>query len=542
MNFNKKLGKPMKSKKIVLGQFYTSDSVAEFMVGLTTKGKDAKILEPSFGTGVFIESLLKNGFSNIKGCEIDKDNYENVKNTLKANITIENGDYLKTQKAEKFDLIIGNPPYVHWNNIDITIRDLLSKDPFWKLYSNGEWDLLYPFIIWSIEKLNENGELIFIVPYNWFNSTYAESLRQYLIANGQFEVIVHFGEFKLFQDCYPNNIIFRYKKTKTAVKPLIFVAEFKGKTGFVAQILRYFKEELEKIDHKEYEKEDGEFKIFTMPQFESGNLWYLATPTEKKTISKIENMANDVKLSDYLDIGVGVVSGYDDAFIINNGELNKYTETEKQFIYPFLKAKDCKRYLINGLSHYLLIDEVKSETELKKYPNIYNRLLSNKEGLENRYITNGKLWWHWATIRNYDLFKRNLNKPKIFVPCIDRSLLARFSYTEKACFGSGDVLIIANKNGLKEDMKYILAWLNSDYINTWYHIKGSHSGHRIKYTQSYVSRIPLRLIDWNNKDEVGIYKKIVKEVENILVNKNDAGENKVNSLFNELLGDIPSDI
>lgn len=523
----------MKDKKIIFGQFYTSNIVANFMVDLSLANKKGRVLEPCFGKGIFIDALLEKGFSNIKGYEIDEDNYNFVKKDKKAEFIL--SDYLKADINEKFDLIIGNPPYVHWNNINKDIRDLLSENKFWTKYSNGEWDLLYAFIIWSIEKLKENGELIFIVPYNWFNSTYADSLRKYLIDNGQFEVIIHFGEFKLFKDCYPNNIIFRYRKTKSKNKPLIFVAEFKGRIGFVSQILQYFREELDKIDHKEYEKEDEKFKVFTMPQFESKDLWYLATPTEKKIIKRIEDITNNVKLGEHLDIGVGLVSGYDNAFIVKDIELNDYSESEKHFIYPFLKAKDCKRYVINGLSHYILADDIKSEDELKKYPNIYKKFINNKVGLGKRYMADSKLWWHWATIRNYDLFKRNLNKPKIFVPCIDRSLTARYSYTDRACFGSGDVLIIANKNGLKEDMKYILAWLNSKYVNKWYRIKGSHSGHRIKYTQAYVSKIPLRLIDWKNKSEVRVYNEIIKEVDDILLGKDNKAEGKIDELFSKLV-------
>jgi len=50
----------MKSKKVSLGQFYTSNKVADFMVSLSTKPKTAKVLEPGFGEGVSIRSGGKN--------------------------------------------------------------------------------------------------------------------------------------------------------------------------------------------------------------------------------------------------------------------------------------------------------------------------------------------------------------------------------------------------------------------------------------------------------------------------------------------------
>ena len=526
----------MKSKKIILGQFYTSNEVANFMVNLTTKPQNSEVLESGFGEGVFIKSLINKGFSNIKGYDIDEENCRIVKDKFGDKVNIECGDYLKTPKEEKFDLIIGNPPYVHWNNINEEIRNKLYSDEFWKQYSNGEWDLLYAFIIWSIEKLNENGELIYIVPYNWFNSTYGASLRKYLVENGQFEIICHFGEFKLFKDCYPNNIIFKYRKIKNDKKPLIFVSEFKGKGGNVGILLNYIKKEFDKIDPHSYEQEDENFKIFTTDHFKDENLWHLATPKEKEHIDRVEKATKGITLKDYLDVGVGIVSGYDEAYTINDFQRNNFSEKEKQFIFPFIKAKNCKRYFIENGSYYLFADEIKTEEELKQYPKIYERLLKHKDRLNQRYMTKNKNWWNWATIRNKELFERSLIKPKIFVPCIDRSLKARYSYTEEKYFGAGDVLIIITKNGIKEDLRYILAWLNSKIINDWYRIKGSHTGHRIRYTQSYVSQIPLKMIDWNNEKEINIYNEILEKSKKIIEEKgNEILEKEINNLFEELL-------
>jgi len=528
--------KDPKNKKVVLGQFYTSDQIADFMINLSTKSKDTMVLDSGFGEGVFIKSLIKNGFSNIKGCDIDERNYKIAIAKFANSADLNCIDYLETPRGEKFDLIIGNPPYVKWNNIQHKVRDKLISDSFWKKYSNGEWDLLYAFIIWSIEKLEENGELIYIVPYNWFNSTYASSLRKYLIDNGQFEIICHFGEFKLFGDCYPNNIIFRYRKTQNKNKPLIFVSEFKGKKGNISNLLNYIKNEFDKIDHKEYVSENEYFKIFTTDQFETENLWHLATPLERDYIFTVEKSCKNFKVGDYLNVGVGIVSGFDKAYFLKEWQLDQLSGVEKKLILPFIKAKNCERYIIKNGSHYIFADEIKSEDEFKVYPQIYQRLLKHKDKLKNRYNVKIETWWHWATIRNKNLFERNLDRPKIFVPCVDRSLKARYSYTDKQYFGSGDVLIITNKNELREDLKYILAWLNSEVVNKWYRIKGSHTGHRIRYTQSYVSQIPLRLIDWNNPKEIDIYNEVLNKVDSVIKDKkNNNLEKDIDNLFEQLI-------
>ena len=192
---NKKIG----NKKIRFGQFLTSEEIANFMVSLSSKNENSKILEPSAGKGVFLDSLKQEGFKNISAIEYD-DEFFNFLNEKYSDINLIHNDFLNSNKDDKFDLIIGNPPYVQWNNIEPKIRLNLTESSFWSKYINGEWDIFYSFMIWSIEKLKDNGELIFIIPYNWFNSTHAKSLREYLINHGYFDIILHFGELKLFGD------------------------------------------------------------------------------------------------------------------------------------------------------------------------------------------------------------------------------------------------------------------------------------------------------------------------------------------------------
>ena len=528
--------KKINNKKIRFGQFLTSNQIAEFMVGLTSINKDAKVLEPSAGKGVFLQELQLKGFSNIHAVEYDEEFFEILKENFKS-INIENKDFLTTSIDDKYDLIIGNPPYVQWNNMEPHIRERLQNDSFWKNYSNGEWDIFYALIIWSIEKLNPDGELIFIIPYNWFNSTNAKSLREYFIEKGKFEIILHFGELKLFSDCFPNNIIFKFKKTQDPnIK--IKVCDYFEKKANVNLLINDINNFLftGSLDF------NTEVKCFTMDNFKSPNMWFLGNSKDFELIGKIEestklhNEQKYVKLSDHLNVGVGMVTGFDKAFILEESQLNQYSDTEKSLIYKFVKAKNCQRFIINNPSYYLFMDHIESEEQLKaEFPNIYSTFLNYKSDLEKRYMTKNKKWWHWATVRNFELYKSNLNNEKLFVPCIDRALKARYSYTNKPFYGSGDVLMIAKEKNIQESLKYILAWLNSELINKWYRIKGSKKGQRIQYTQSYVSKIPLRLIDWNNDNEVKIYHEIIARIDKLLLNQDEIIEKEIDDLFDKLI-------
>lgn len=523
--------------KIRLGQFLTSREIAEFMTSLTGKGLECAVLEPSAGEGAFLEALAASGFQNVTAIEYDE-GYCRALEGKYGKYDVRHQDFLGTERDEKYDLIIGNPPYVQWNNIEPRIRELLRGNPFWARYSNGEWDLSYAFIIWSIEKLREGGELIFIVPYNWFNSTRARSLRGYLIEHGHFETILHFGELRLFPDCFPNNIIFKYVKSPEHPKPKIMVCDYNERRGNIPSLLadarRFF-------DFRK-EAKPAKIKCFEMDNFYDPEMWFLGAPEEVSFVKGIEDATRAAgkkgyeQLGNHFDVCVGMVSGFDKAFLLEEGEAESFTEEEKRRVFRFIKAKDCLRYSVGATSCYVFVDDIGSEAELRKMPNIYEKLSANKAELLSRYDGDKTFWWRWATVRNHEAYKRNLGKGKAFVPCIDRSLRPRFSYTDGPYYGSGDVLMVARKGGTREDMQYALAWLNSAFVQKWYRIKGSKKGQRTQYTQAYVSRMPFRAIDWFNAEEKEAYERIVALSKRLVKNnRRKETEAEIDALFGRLL-------
>jgi len=93
------------------GQYFTPKIVADFMIGLADIEPTSKILEPSCGQGVFLDLFQRKGFNNVTAFEIDTDlatQYQHVKyeSFVTANI------------KDKYDLIIGNPPYIRWKNLE----------------------------------------------------------------------------------------------------------------------------------------------------------------------------------------------------------------------------------------------------------------------------------------------------------------------------------------------------------------------------------------------------------------------------------------
>ncbi len=188
------------SDKFVLGQYFTKTNAVEKLVGLLLKykryPKRIRILEPSFGAGGFINVLKRRGFVNIESCEID------------PRLTKNPADFFLYPLEEKFDLIIGNPPFTKYNvreSYYTPKKYLLSKVNPEKyltksLASKRKTRLENAFILKSIKHLrNENSSIAFILPISFFIKNKNNGIKKELA--GRFStVIIYQDDTKWFDE------------------------------------------------------------------------------------------------------------------------------------------------------------------------------------------------------------------------------------------------------------------------------------------------------------------------------------------------------
>lgn len=518
------------------GQYFTPRNVAEFMVELLETKKDGAVLEPSCGEGIFLDVLSDKGYKNIEGVEYDKDLVINSKHRVSY------GDYLLNESLEnKYDAIIGNPPYIRWKNLPKELKQSLSNSKTWTKYCTSLSDYSTAFIAKAVNDLKDNGTLVFITPEYWLYTAHSQKLRNHLLEKGTVDRIYHFDESKLFDDVNASLIVFRFVKNK---KKSTQILKIKNKTSLVNTSLLSLLED----GHSDYDK-------IVVSSFKQNKRWALENENLSNALDSLENSCASfgkaglfdnsyTTIKDICDIANGMVTGLDKAFQVHLLEKD-LTKKEKENSILVAKAKQLDGIGITGTTRYIFINKKISEDELiGDFPNYYNQLQPYKNQLNSRYDYNdGCMYWEWSFLRNLSTISKQVSK--IFVPCKERIAERksfRFTLVDKNVYSTQDVTAIVSKDGVKESIFYIHSFLHLPIVTEWIKSRGVMRGGVAEFSEAPLASIPFKLIDWNDEKEVGLHTEITKLAQarlkehdaNNVVLATELGE-QIEGLFLELL-------
>lgn len=361
-----------------------------------------------------------------------------------------------------FDLIIGNPPYIRQEELK-ELKPHLAKN--YKVYK-GTSDIYTYFYELGFNVLKENGILSFITSNKYTRAGYGEALREFLLKNTYILKYIDLNGIKVFDSATVDTSILCFEKSKSKDNKFKYLALSNEILKTCAYNIGLYK------DFAEFSQNSLSKESFT---FSDENTSALK--------AKIERIGTPLKEWQGLNIYRGILTGYNEAFIITTEKRNEILanckdEAEKErtakLIHKMLRGRDIKRYSYEWAGlwvifipwHFPNVEKPKTmlenEQDLKEqYLSLYKHLLSHKERLSKRNKEETGIRYEWYCLQRWGAnYYQEFEREKIVYPCI----MAKepcFSYETSFAFAMAPANIITSNSDI---LKYILAFLNSDFI------------------------------------------------------------------------------
>ncbi|ECQ6164882.1 TPA: Eco57I restriction-modification methylase domain-containing protein [Campylobacter jejuni] len=425
-----------------------------------------------------------------------------------------------------FDLIIGNPPYIRQEELK-ELKPHLAKN--YKVYK-GTSDIYTYFYELGFNVLKDNGVLSYITSNKYTRAGYGEALREFLLKNVKVLEYTDLNGIKVFDSATVDTSILCFEKSKSKDNKFKYLALSNEILKTCAYDIGLYK------DFAEFSQNSLSKESFT---FSDENTSALK--------AKIERIGTPLKEWQGLNIYRGILTGYNEAFIITTEKRNEILanckdEAEKErtakLIRKMLRGRDIKRYsyewaglwVINTHNGYKNQNGEKVEAiNIENYPSLKKHFDEFYPQLEKR-ADKGLTPYNLRNCAYIEEFE----KEKIVYPCI----MAKepcFSYETSFAFAMAPANIITSNSDI---LKYILAFLNSDFIYLMlrkFYMGGGIEG---ELKTNNLEKLPIPKINSKNQklaDElINLVDKILKAKEQDKNANTQELENKINSLVYKL--------
>lgn len=345
--------KNLNSRKAT-GTYYTPEKLVK---KLNTKLfenkiiKNKKILDPCCGTGNFLLNLPEHiSFNQIYAMDIDSESTYiaklnmaikyNIHDTKKLNEHISTNNFLKFDTDEKYDFILGNPPW-GYNFSNDEKKYLTSR--YYSAFGNNieSFDL---FIEKSKDLLNKNGIISFILPEALLNVKSHYKIREIILNNFDIKYLEYLGNAFDGVQCPSIIISLTLTNKKLSTKNL------------------------------EVKNNKANFSIETERDISADYFSFTTNDYEYKIIKKINNLQKVFFLKNNSLFALGIVTGDNNKYISS-----KKTKNNEMIV----RGKDIYKYKYHNTEEYIdFIPEQYQQVAPTEYyrtnPKLLYRFISNK--------------------------------------------------------------------------------------------------------------------------------------------------------------------
>lgn len=396
------------------GSYYTPFRTVRFMQEYLAEEQRIyrKVLEPSVGDGRFVDAFEKEkNIQRFVAVELIEDKIRQLKDKrYSEKVEIIAADFLdfSEKTSEKYQLIIGNPPYINIKNMENDskkkAKEICERYQLPNTLMKNMW---VAFVLAAVSCLERDGTIFFVLPMEFLQVQYAEKIRLFLEK--------HFDTIHIL--CFKERMFPEIEQESCLV---YLTNEFKNRPY---------------INFKIYAKLDSDTPYYCSKIERNKPLkkWTNAilSDADIDILNRIDSKYK--KVSEVCDASPGIVTGANNEFILTKEQVAQLKCQE--FILPIIpksnilngqfiltqdvvqkiEEKGNRIYLLN-LSH---TDEKLFSESLREYLTaIGEKENAAKVKLKNRYkCRNRKPWYGVPIVRNGDLFffKRYDRIPRICV-------------------------------------------------------------------------------------------------------------------------------
>ena len=403
-------------------------------------------------------------------------------------------EFEEVYKNGGFDIVVANPPYVQLQKDGGKLANELKDQGYATFARTG--DIYCIFYEKGLNLLKDKGILCYITSNKWMRAGYGEKLRGYLADNCNPLKLIDYAGNKIFESATVDVNTLIACKEKNKGKTLAVTVD----DGCTTNLSDYIKHNNSEIS------------------FNSSENWAILNQIELSIKKKIEEYGT--KLEDWgLSINRGILTGYNDAFIIDEPTKNALIASDPksdELIRPILRGKDIRRYSYEFAQLWVIYipcgytnnhkGNYDPETWFKKtHPSIYSYLINTEmelsknrskksKGLYKR-DDQGDYWWELRSCKYLDEFY----KQKIMYNDINRRL--SFCLVDKGIFCNNTIYFISTEI----HQNYFLAILNSKLINWYYKTLSVQLGdNAVRMFTMYVNKIPIPKINSQKEKEISI--------------------------------------
>ncbi|MGC9123642.1 MAG: Eco57I restriction-modification methylase domain-containing protein [Thermoplasmata archaeon] len=313
----------------------------------------------------------------------------------------------------KFDYVVGNPPWINWENLPETYRN--ESKSLWNDYGLLEKtkgmglgkvkrDMSMLFLAKSLDKFTkEGGKLAFLIPFTVYKTQTGAGFRKFIAGNEK----IHSKILKI------HDLVTLFPFESAVNRTSLIIIEKSGKTEIPIQCIMWVNPKSKGINQDlELEKVKNmiqQINLLFVPieknKFESP--WMQITEKAYEVIKKV------IGSSPYYNAYAGIYTGLNqvywikilsktpDGLLITNPPIAGQKKNVKQIesvverdlVYPLIRGKDVKKWYIIGEPRWIIVPHnpetgrpIPEEILKIKYPNTYKYFTVYQKTLEERSI------------------------------------------------------------------------------------------------------------------------------------------------------------